>query len=554
MDEFGTVIPLQAPSGIASLEQKLDPFFKTVLMWRIWLKQALKDQGQATKASALMQRLVRNSDKQTEAVPNEKKRTLRTKLDQWFKKWYIDNKLFELQWQDIKNRAKEGGWLKKLLGFMAVLAILGPKTVLNIVKMIGGYFIMFIKMFAGFLPVMIDAFIEFMIGIVPVLGQLLLELVKTFAGIFMKYAKDFWNNLKTGNLGGALKSLAAIFLFAVSMVFVFKRLFGFMQPLLPIFKLLGSALLKFASIMWNVLLPVMKVAITFLMGALKALFAFLMANPIVLIVVGIIAAIALMWKYAEKISAFFDKIISWFKKLGAPMKFLAGALALLFWPVTATVAGIYALIKAFKRIKEVGFKKFMQEVWDKIKQAMKVIFSWDNIKSMFTAMVSKVVDGVSFLMSAAGDGIKGVAVGIWNAVKGIFDSIKSLFGAFWVWARNRGEVSFSEAQAMQKLQMATGSSNDVQKLIEQVKSGEALSESDRAIVEAVAAKEGVSVEQLAKMDVSKYADSIVAIQEAIESSSASMSDFLKKLGAKTDASKTAYRKVFDRVSATRGGK
>lgn len=544
-------IPFQAPQGSDGLEKKLEPFFKTVLMWRTWLKQALRDQGQGAHVSKLMSRIANSSDKTAKVIGDEKKNQMESKLLKWYKRWFIDNKLFEMQWQDIKNRAKDGGWLKKLLGFMALLAILGPKTVINILKMVAGFFIMFIKMFAAFLPKMIDAFVEFMIEVVPLFGKLLFELVKTMFGILVNYGKQFWNNLKTGNIGGALKSLAAFTLFIVSMGFVFKKLWSLMGPLQPLIKFLGSSILKFIGIIGKFVLPALKIAFTFLMGAVKALFATLMANPIILIVVGIIAALALLWKYADQVAEFFDGMIGWFKNLSGPMKVFVSRLAMLLWPITATIAGVYALVKAFQRIKKIGFAKFMQEVWAMIVASMRKIFNWDNIKTMFMSMVNSVVDGVSFLMVKAGQGIKDVAHGIWSSITGIFDSIKGIFGAFWVWARNRGDVSFNEAQSIQQLQMSTGTSSDVQKLVDRVKSGETLEEGDRAVVEAIAAKEGVSVEQLAKMDVAKYTDSIQALEEAIKANGANQAAFLKALGGNA-AQQNSYRKVFDRVKATRG--
>lgn len=551
-DGFGTVIPLQGPQGSEGLEKKLDPFFKTVLMWRQWLKQSLKDQGNSDKVANLMQRLTKNSDKTTKEVTDQKKLTIKDKLDKWFKKWYIDNKLFEMQWQDIKNRAKDGGWLKKLLGFMALLAILGPKTVINIIKMIGGIFISLIKMFAEFLPIMIDAFIEFIIMLVPLIGDLLLALVQTFWNILSKYGKDFWNNLKAGNLGGAMKSILAIILFLTTMGFVMKWLWGIMGPFQPMLKMLGKAFWQLGLTLFRTLFPNLTAMITTMVAQGKAMAMAMLANPMTWIILAIVAALAALWAWAEPISKFFDDLINGFKNLSWPMKALAVVLGIIFWPISLVVGIIYALVKAFKRIKEVGFKNFMKELWAKIKEGLKAVFNWENIKSVFKSIGSTLWDGLKWLLTTAGQAIKDVALWIWEGVKGLFTKIKDSFDP------KKREKNMKKEVTKKVLEDKTGIDTDVYEVADRLRQGGTVDDSEKELLTAALSSVGLDEAKLNKLN-DKTRDQALQmgtgmLAKTIEDAGDSFEKFTKLMKERGGKDSRAYKKVFDRVKALKSEK
>lgn len=107
---------------------------------------------------------------------------------------------------------------------------------------------------------------------------------------------------------------------------------------------------------------------------------FLVANPIVAIVLAVIAGLVLIWVFKDKIVAFFEGIYEWFMgfwtKLSTPMKLLVGLLMLPLLPIILLGVALWGLAKAFQWLASLD--------WDTI---------FNDLITWFTDLPGKFMEG-----------------------------------------------------------------------------------------------------------------------------------------------------------------
>ena len=152
-----------------------------------------------------------------------------------------------------------------------------------------------------------------------------------------------------------------------------------------------------------------------LMSGLKALWAVLAANPIVLVIAAVaalVAAFIYLWNNSEDFRNFW---INLWEKIKEITKTVVDAIVTFF---TETIPN------ALNSVKE-----FFQKTWDAIKTGVST--AWNAIKET----ISNIVNGIKEFLSNAWDAIKDRASSAWNAVKetisGVVNGIKDFLSGAW---------------------------------------------------------------------------------------------------------------------------
>jgi phage-related protein len=214
---------------------------------------------------------------------------------------------------------------------------------------------------------------------------------------------------------------------------------GNLSPLLialgPMMKGVSVAQGLFAKVTWSSLIPAMKGAIVSAWNFTAAL----LANPITWIVIGIIALIAaiiLLWKNWDKVSAFLIKSWNWIKDT-----------ALKVWgAITDFFTGIWDKVKeafqaAWEWIKNMFLNytpygliiknweqivEWFSGLWDRVKEAFakagEAIFEWMRDWIPGFDMIVTHWDEIVAKLSEIWNAIKDFFIGIWEAIKGAFDT------------------------------------------------------------------------------------------------------------------------------------
>lgn len=252
----------------------------------------------------------------------------------------------------------------------------------------------------------------------------------------------------------------------------------------PVLIVVGKLLSSIGAIMtWA---PKIVSAISTIGGGLKALWALLMANPIVLVIAAIAALVAgfiYLWNTSEEFRNFWINLWNGIKEIA---KAVVDAIVTFFTetiPNALTTLGeffksIWEAIKtgvstAWNVIKETisnivnGIKDFLTGAWDAIKtgasnawNAVKttVMTVWDGIKTG----VANTVNGIKETISGAWNAVKSTTSSVWNGIKSavssaidgvkstisnglnsakstisnILNGIKSTFSSVWEGAKN----------------------------------------------------------------------------------------------------------------------
>lgn len=125
--------------------------------------------------------------------------------------------------------------------------------------------------------------------------------------------------------------------------------------------------------------------LTKLQAGFQALYNLVMsANPIMLVVIAVIAFFAMLWLFRDEIASFFEGIWNSIKSLwntaGPILKLFMVAIGILFYPIVAVGLAIYGLVKLFQSFAEIGIEATFQKIFDWFKIDLPKIFSqaWDD--------------------------------------------------------------------------------------------------------------------------------------------------------------------------------
>ncbi len=181
--------------------------------------------------------------------------------------------------------------------------------------------------------------------------------------------------------------------------------------------------------------------------ALSGLFSFILANPIVLVITAIIAAVVLLWNKCEwfrnLVTAMFENIknalITLWENVKAVWDIVQPYFISLWDGIKASVQPlIEAIVGAFTAIWE-----YIKTIWDMVQPYFATV--WENIKIIFSVVAS--VLGEYFktafvVIKAVWDNVTGYFKAIFDTIKGIFSAVTAvLHGDFsGAWESIKGVV------------------------------------------------------------------------------------------------------------------
>jgi len=318
-------------------------------------------------------------------------------------------------------------WKQLMMGILA-LAIFDPKG--KILKMVINFLVKaitwVINAIANNLPMILQNAIFITTKVIPdVLRKLIDGVFDALSGMFDKWAKDLPEGSTLKLLFDGLKDL-------FGKDSVIRDFLKWIAGLFPIF------IAVVGVIKLVILLQTIYTTATAFFGAVLSL----ITSPITLTIIAITAIIVLLWKFRDEIAGVFESVFDWFMNLGVVAKIvigtIAGALAILFWPVTLVIGAIYGLVKLFQLLSTAtGRKKVLDFLKYLGKTLMKFFIGlFSGIGKVLKTLVTK---GFGAAIGSLLDGIVNWIAGIlpeswgksflelWDSLKQTFDDLINWF-------------------------------------------------------------------------------------------------------------------------------
>ena len=348
---------------------------------------------------------------------------MKSKMTKTYDKYLANGQWFKSSLKAFIGLGKKAGsLLMDILKFIFLMAIFDPKGkfLKSILHFILGMVKWFAKILGEYLPAIIATMVDLIFNVLP---PILKDIVSSLSDIIYDMFTEMMKKMPDGpmkSVMGFIQSgfgkdgivtkfftMLADWFPQILILLGALKVMSVIMPILNAAWALGEILVGALASIMGVYNTVMMIAEATGMGFAASLWALIVpmlvaAAPILLVVLAIVALIAifvLLWKYAEKISDFFDGLIDRFKNMSSWMKGLIKVLAMVFLPITIFIASIYAIAKLFKSFKKIGvgntFKAIGAGVMNLAKGAKDFISSginnaWDSVKN---SGVGKAVGG-----------------------------------------------------------------------------------------------------------------------------------------------------------------
>lgn len=187
-----------------------------------------------------------------------------------------------------------------------------------------------------------------------------------------------------------------------------------------------------------------------LMGGVKALFALLMAHPVVAIVTAIIAAVVLLWNNCEEfrnaIGAIWDAIVGFFAGAWEEIKAAWGNTTEFFAAIWEGIQSIFQGVAEFFGAIFQSAAEIVQTVWSAIVDFFSAV--WQGIQSIFST-VAEVLGGffqaAAEVVQAAWSAVVEFFSGVWEGIKNVFSVVAEVLGDFFSAAWEAVQSAWSAA-------------------------------------------------------------------------------------------------------------
>ena len=177
--------------------------------------------------------------------------------------------------------------------------------------------------------------------------------------------------------------------------------------------------------------------------ALSGLFTFIAANPIILVITAIIAAVILLWNKCEW---FRNLVMAMFEAIKQVVSVVWNAIVQYFQQAWANIQAVWAVVQPYFMALWEGIKQvfsvvasvlgsFFSAAWNVIKGIWDFVYPyfqmlWENIKIVFS-VVSSVLGGFFqtawTVIKAVWDTVSGYFSAVWETIKGIFSVVSAVF-------------------------------------------------------------------------------------------------------------------------------
>lgn len=177
--------------------------------------------------------------------------------------------------------------------------------------------------------------------------------------------------------------------------------------------------------------------------ALSGLFTFIAANPIILVITAIIAAVILLWNKCEW---FRNLVMAMFEAIKQVVSVVWNAIVQHFQQAWANIQAVWSVVQPYFMALWEGIKQvfsvvasvlgsFFSAAWNVIKGIWDFVYPyfqmlWENIKIVFS-VVSTVLGGFFqtawTVIKAVWDTVSGYFSAVWETIKGIFSVVSAVF-------------------------------------------------------------------------------------------------------------------------------
>lgn len=177
--------------------------------------------------------------------------------------------------------------------------------------------------------------------------------------------------------------------------------------------------------------------------ALSGLFTFIAANPIILVITAIIAAVILLWNKCEW---FRNLVMAMFEAIKQVVSVVWNAIVQYFQQAWANIQAVWSVVQPYFMALWEGIKQvfsvvasvlgsFFSAAWNVIKGIWDFVYPyfqmlWENIKIVFS-VVSTVLGGFFqtawTVIKAVWDTVSGYFSAVWETIKGIFSVVSAVF-------------------------------------------------------------------------------------------------------------------------------
>ncbi len=177
--------------------------------------------------------------------------------------------------------------------------------------------------------------------------------------------------------------------------------------------------------------------------ALSGLFTFIAANPIILVITAIIAAVIFLWNKCEW---FRNLVMAMFEAIKQVVSVVWNAIVQYFQQAWANIQAVWSVVQPYFMALWEGIKQvfsvvasvlgsFFSAAWNVIKGIWDFVYPyfqmlWENIKIVFS-VVSTVLGGFFqtawTVIKAVWDTVSGYFSAVWETIKGIFSVVSAVF-------------------------------------------------------------------------------------------------------------------------------
>lgn len=354
---------------------------------------------------------------------------MKEKLSIAYDKWIVKGKFFKKALGSLRSIASRGGfWFFRLLKLLFLLAIFDPKGkfLSSILRFLTKILVWVIRIIAKNLPTLIMTMVKLVTEIIPALLKEVINAVfQALSDMFINWAKRI--EKESPFLAKVLRFIGELFgkdgllrKFFVAIAGAFPIIFAIMGVIAIGAKLLGPIML-----LAKVLKFLIFKAIIPFFGALKALALFLLANPIVAVIAGIIIAFIAILKWGDKIQKWIDDTFGKDSIFSTVFRFIHSVVKTV-WKFIKSVFG--AFITFFKDIKRVGLGKALLNLGKNLLKAI-----WGLVKGLAKALWGLV---------------KGIGKAIWGGIKSLGKSIAGWAKGKWAEAKRNWAIAKAKAKEL----------------------------------------------------------------------------------------------------------
>lgn len=172
-----------------------------------------------------------------------------------------------------------------------------------------------------------------------------------------------------------------------------------------------------------------------LMGGIQALFALIMAHPVVAVVTAIIAAVVLLWNnceaFRDAVGAIWDAIVGFFQAAAEGIKVAFDGVVEFFSSVWEGIQSVFQGVAEFFGGIFQAAAELVQTAWNAIVEFFTLI--WQGIQSVFQGVAEffgNIFQAAAEIVQSVWSAVVEFFAGIWQGIQDVFSVVADVLGGF----------------------------------------------------------------------------------------------------------------------------